>query len=88
MRERAGRALGAAMFGAVAAGKARGGYDTIAEAAERMASLGFGLQNQSKTLNYNRLYQGIKYCTTISGAAERCAKALARAEKCSQNKNM
>ena len=31
-------ALGAAMFGAVAAGKARGSYDTIAEAAERMQS--------------------------------------------------
>ena len=32
-------ALGSAMFGAVAAGKANGGYDTIVEAAERMARL-------------------------------------------------
>ena len=32
-------ALGAAMHGAVAAGKAAGGYDSIFEAAERMASL-------------------------------------------------
>jgi L-ribulokinase len=32
-------ALGSAMFGAVAAGKASGGYDTIFEAAKRMASL-------------------------------------------------
>ncbi len=32
-------ALGSAMHGAVAAGRARGGYDSIFEAAERMASL-------------------------------------------------
>ncbi|MBR6740092.1 MAG: ribulokinase [Clostridia bacterium] len=32
-------ALGSAMFGAVAAGAERGGYDTIGEAAEHMASL-------------------------------------------------
>jgi L-ribulokinase len=32
-------ALGSAMFGAVAAGSAEGGYDTIIEAAERMARL-------------------------------------------------
>jgi len=32
-------ALGSAMFGAVAAGKARGGYDTIFEAAQKMACL-------------------------------------------------
>jgi L-ribulokinase len=32
-------ALGSAMFGAVAAGKARGGYDSIIEAAQRMARL-------------------------------------------------
>jgi L-ribulokinase len=32
-------ALGSAMFGAVAAGRAAGGYDTIVEAAERMARL-------------------------------------------------
>jgi L-ribulokinase len=32
-------ALGSAMFGAVAAGSAAGGYDTIVEAAERMARL-------------------------------------------------
>ena len=33
-------ALGSAMFGAVAAGAASGGYDTIVDASERMASLG------------------------------------------------
>lgn len=32
-------ALGSAMFGAVAAGKAAGGYDTIFEAAEKMAKV-------------------------------------------------
>ena len=32
-------ALGSAMFGAVAAGSAQGGYDSVAEAAEHMASL-------------------------------------------------
>ena len=32
-------ALGSAMFGAVAAGKARGGFDTITEAAEKMAKV-------------------------------------------------
>jgi L-ribulokinase len=32
-------ALGAAMFGAVAAGRERGGYDTIFDAAKKMARL-------------------------------------------------
>ena len=32
-------ALGAAMFGAVAAGRERGGYDSVDEAAEHMARL-------------------------------------------------
>ena len=32
-------ALGSAMFGAVAAGKAAGGYDSITEASQRMARL-------------------------------------------------
>ncbi len=36
-------ALGAAMFGAVAAGAAAGGYDTITEATARMATAGAGL---------------------------------------------
>ena len=38
-------ALGAAMHGAVAAGKERGGHDTIVEAAEKMA----GLRDESYT---------------------------------------
>jgi L-ribulokinase len=38
-------ALGSAMFGAVAAGKAAGGYDSILEAARHMA----GLQDQVYT---------------------------------------
>jgi L-ribulokinase len=55
-------ALGAAMFGAVAAGKARGGYDTIAEAAERMASLKDLVYrpNPENVKIYNRLYQEYK----------------------------
>jgi len=36
---RQGGAFGSAMHGAVAAGKAGGGYDTIVEAAQRMARL-------------------------------------------------
>ena len=51
-------ALGSAMFGAVAAGAAAGGYDTIFAAAQRMARLkdeGF-VPNQVHHEVYNRLY--------------------------------
>ncbi|MDD3839964.1 MAG: ribulokinase [Clostridia bacterium] len=55
-------ALGAAMFGAVAAGKDRGGYDTIFEAAKKMARL------KDETIKpipenvkmYDKLYQEYK----------------------------
>ena len=52
-------ALGAAMFGAVAAGSAEGGYDSIVEAASRMARV----KEESfhpipeNTVVYERLYQ-------------------------------
>ncbi|WP_026342440.1 ribulokinase [Paenibacillus fonticola] len=46
-------ALGAAMFGAVAAGSARGGYDTIEEAAKHMAHL------QEKSYSPNAAHQAM-----------------------------
>ena len=51
-------ALGSAMFAAVAAGRTRGGYDTIPEAAERMASLQdlTYRPNRSNNAVYDRLY--------------------------------
>jgi L-ribulokinase len=52
-------ALGAAMHGAVAAGRAAGGYDTIAEAAQRMAHVQ-KLTYRPKTENhaiYNRIFE-------------------------------
>ena len=51
-------ALGAAMFGAVAAGAARGGYDSIVEASQRMARLrpeSYG-PDQAHRAVYDRLY--------------------------------
>lgn len=55
-------ALGAAMFGAVAAGAARGGYDSIVEAAEHMARVReekFRPIPENAAI-YDRLYQ--EYC--------------------------
>jgi len=52
-------ALGSAMFGAVAAGAAAGGYDSIVEAASRMARLGeetYRPNGDAHTV-YERLYQ-------------------------------
>lgn len=52
-------ALGSAMFGAVAAGKAAGGYDSIFEASQRMAHLRDEVYRpipENATL-YNRLYR-------------------------------
>ncbi|MEH7438069.1 ribulokinase [Neobacillus drentensis] len=56
-------ALGAAMFGAVAAGSARGGYDTIVEAAESMVKpeKATYLPKPENVVVYNRLYH--QYCT-------------------------
>ncbi|NLE44100.1 MAG: ribulokinase [Chloroflexi bacterium] len=50
--------LGSAMFGAVAAGRAAGGYDTIVEAAQRMAHLKDVVYRPDKehTEVYNRIY--------------------------------
>jgi L-ribulokinase len=53
-----GGALGSAMHGAVAAGKAAGGYDTIVEAAKRMAHLradAYTPNPEAKAI-YDRLY--------------------------------
>ena len=52
-------ALGSAMFGAVAAGAARGGYDSITEASRRMARLGEDRYSPSKSsrLLYDRLHE-------------------------------
>jgi L-ribulokinase len=51
-------ALGSAMFGAVAAGKAAGGYDSIFEAAQKMAHLKEEIYrpNPENKLVYDRLY--------------------------------
>lgn len=51
-------ALGAAMFGAVAAGKEKGGYDSIVEAAEKMAHLKEEVYKPiaENTAIYNELY--------------------------------
>ncbi|MBN1267175.1 MAG: ribulokinase [Anaerolineales bacterium] len=51
-------ALGSAMFGAVAAGKAAGGYDSIYEAAQAMASLkeDYYKPDMENHAVYNRLY--------------------------------
>ena len=50
------------MFGAVAAGKANGGYDTIGEAAEHMASLKDLVYkpNPENSAVYDRLYTEYK----------------------------
>jgi L-ribulokinase len=51
-------ALGSAMFAAVAAGRERGGYDTIFEATERMARLSGAVYrpNNANKAAYDRLY--------------------------------
>ena len=55
-------ALGSAMFGAVAAGKERGGYDSIVEAAQDMARLKDVVYRPISTNveAYNRLYEEYK----------------------------
>ena len=64
-------ALGSAMHGAVAAGGAAGGYDSIFEAARRMAhvqktSYKPGLERHEV---YDDLFPNTRPCTTISGGA-------------------
>jgi L-ribulokinase len=53
-----GGAVGSAMHGAVAAGKAAGGYDTIQEASKHMASLGEAeyIPNPENKAVYDKLY--------------------------------
>ena len=55
-------ALGAALFGAVAAGKERGGYDTIQEASNRMSQLEDRVYRPIKenVEVYNELYKEYK----------------------------
>jgi L-ribulokinase len=55
-------ALGSAMFGAVAAGKAAGGYDSIFEAAQKMAKLKdeFFSPNLENKAVYDRLFAEYK----------------------------
>ena len=54
-------ALGAAMFGAVAAGKERGGYDSILEAAEKMAKIKAVFKpNPENVKRYAKLYAEYK----------------------------
>lgn len=55
-------ALGSAMFGAVAAGSARGGYDSIAEAARTMSKIKDTVYepNQQNVEIYDRLYAEYK----------------------------
>jgi len=52
-------AMGSAMFGAVAAGKAQGGYDSIVDAANEMGSLEekFYTPNPENVAVYDKLYQ-------------------------------
>ena len=67
-------ALGSAMFAAVAAGPRQGGYDSIVEAAAKMARLQETsyLPNPEHRAVYDELYRGVpSRCTTISGGRER-----------------
>lgn len=55
-------ALGSAMFGALAAGKERGGYDSIVEAAKNMAKIkaAYYKPNPENVEIYNKLYAEYK----------------------------
>ena len=60
-------ALGAAMHGAVAAGAAAGGYDSIVEAAQKMArvqKLTFKPNAQRHAI-YDQLYRGIPHVARL-----------------------
>ena len=61
--EECGPALGSAIFAAVAAGKAAGGYETMAEAIQAMKSkrMKYFFPDSSSASVYNRLYE--HYCT-------------------------
>ena len=64
-------ALGSAMFGAVAAGKAKGGYDSIFEAAKEMGGVkerSFQPVEEHQRV-YDQLYAEYSICTTTSAGA-------------------
>jgi L-ribulokinase len=65
-------ALGSAMFGAVAAGSARGGFDSIAEASERMARLGDDryVPNAANAVVYDELYAEYRRLHDLFGRGE------------------
>lgn len=65
-------ALGAAMFGAVAAGKEKGGYDTIFEAARKMAKIKDKIYkpNKENVEMYNKLYSEYKMLHDYFGRGE------------------
>lgn len=77
-------ALGAAMFGAVAAGKARGGYDSITDAAKEMAKLKADVfrPNGANVQTYDQLYR--EYATLydyFGRGANNVMKTLKRIKK-------
>jgi len=65
-------ALGSAMFGAVAAGKEKGGYDTIFEAAGKMAKIKDKIYkpNKENVEIYNKLYAEYKILHDYFGRGE------------------
>ena len=65
-------ALGSAMFGAVAAGSAGGGFDSIAEASERMARLGAEryVPNAANAAVYDQLYAEYRRLHDLFGRGE------------------
>ena len=65
-------AVGAAMFGALAAGKARGGYDSIYEAAENMAKLKSSVYKpiSENVVTYKILYEEYKKLHDYFGCGE------------------
>lgn len=65
-------ALGAALFGAVAAGSEKGGYDTIQEASEKMSRLEDKMYkpNPENVALYNKLYEEYKTLHDYFGQGE------------------
>lgn len=65
-------ALGAALFGAVAAGSERGGYDTIEEAAEKMARLQdkVYIPNEDNVRRYEALFREYRILHDYFGKGE------------------
>ncbi|HOV69075.1 MAG TPA: ribulokinase [Clostridia bacterium] len=77
-------ALGSAMFGAVAAGKSRGGYDSIFDAARRMGKVKDIVYkpNRKNVQTYNKLYAEYKILHDYFGrGANDCLKRLKEIKK-------